>query len=26
VINEQIEFVGAVPENVFLDHVLLAAR
>lgn len=26
VINEQIEFVGAVPENIFLDHVLLAAR
>jgi glutaredoxin-like protein len=26
VLNEQIEFVGAVPENVFLDHVLLAAR
>lgn len=26
VINEQIDFVGAVPENVFLDHVLLAAR
>jgi glutaredoxin-like protein len=26
VVNEQIEFVGAVPENVFLDHVLLAAR
>jgi glutaredoxin-like protein len=26
VVNEQIEFVGAVPENVFLEHVLLAAR
>jgi glutaredoxin-like protein len=26
IINEQIEFVGAVPENIFLDHVLLAAR
>jgi glutaredoxin-like protein len=26
VINEQIEFVGAVPENVFLEHVLLAVR
>jgi len=26
VINEQIEFVGAVPENIFLDHLLLAAR
>jgi glutaredoxin-like protein len=26
IINEQIELVGAVPENIFLDHVLLAAR
>jgi glutaredoxin-like protein len=26
VINEKVEFVGAVPENVFLDHVLLATR
>jgi len=26
VVNEQIEFVGAVPENVFLEHVLLGAR
>jgi glutaredoxin-like protein len=26
VVNEQIEFVGAVPENVFLEHVLLAAH
>jgi glutaredoxin-like protein len=26
VINEHIEFVGAVPENIFLDHVMLAAR
>jgi glutaredoxin-like protein len=26
IINEQIEFVGAVPENIFLDHIMLAAR
>lgn len=26
VINEKVEFVGAVPENIFLDHVLLATR
>lgn len=26
VINEKVEFVGAVPENVFLAHVLLAAQ
>jgi len=26
VINEKVEFVGAVPENVFLEHVLLGAR
>lgn len=26
VVNEKIEFVGAVPENMFLEHVLLAAR
>jgi glutaredoxin-like protein len=26
VINEKVEFVGAVPENVFLEHVLLAAQ
>lgn len=26
VVNDKIEFVGAVPESVFLDHVLLAAR
>lgn len=26
VINEKVEFVGAVPENMFLDHVLLATR
>jgi glutaredoxin-like protein len=26
VINEKVEFVGAVPENVFLEHVLLASR
>lgn len=26
VINEKIEFVGPVPEDVFLDHVLLATR
>ena len=26
VINEKVEFVGAVPEDVFLEHVLLAAR
>jgi len=26
VINEKVEFVGAVPEDIFLEHVLLAAR
>ena len=26
VINEKVEFLGAVPEDVFLEHVLLAAR
>ncbi|MEM0007616.1 MAG: thioredoxin family protein [Candidatus Bathyarchaeia archaeon] len=26
VINEKVEFVGAVPEEIFLEHVLLAAR
>jgi glutaredoxin-like protein len=26
VINEKVEFVGAVPENAFLEHVLLAAQ
>jgi len=26
VINEKVEFAGAVPENVFLDHVLLVTR
>ena len=26
VINEKVEFLGAVPEEVFLEHVLLAAR
>jgi glutaredoxin-like protein len=26
VVNEKIEFVGAVPENMFLEHVLLGAR
>ncbi|MEM3704046.1 MAG: thioredoxin family protein [Candidatus Bathyarchaeia archaeon] len=26
VINERVEFVGAVPEEIFLEHVLLAAR
>ena len=26
VVNEKIEFVGAVPESMFLEHVLLAAR
>jgi len=26
VINDKVEFVGAVPENVFLEHVLSAAR
>jgi glutaredoxin-like protein len=25
-VNEKVEFVGAVPENVFLEHVLLAAQ
>jgi len=26
VVNEKIEFIGAVPENVFLEQVLLGAR
>lgn len=26
VINERVEFIGAVPEEIFLEHVLLAAR
>jgi predicted DsbA family dithiol-disulfide isomerase len=26
VINEKVEFIGAVPENMFLDHVLLATQ
>ncbi len=26
VINEKVEFLGAVPEDIFLEHVLLAAR
>ncbi|MEM3617832.1 MAG: thioredoxin family protein [Candidatus Bathyarchaeia archaeon] len=26
IINEKVEFVGAVPEEIFLEHVLLAAR
>jgi hypothetical protein len=26
VINERVEFIGAVPEEVLLEHVLLAAR
>jgi len=26
VINERVEFIGAFPEEIFLDHVLLAAR
>ena len=26
VINEKVEFVGAVPEEIFLEHILLAAR
>jgi hypothetical protein len=26
VVNEKIEFVGAVPENMFLEHVLLGAH
>jgi glutaredoxin-like protein len=26
VVNEKVEFVGAVPENVFLEHVLLATQ
>ena len=26
VVNEKVEFLGAVPEDVFLEHVLLAAR
>jgi predicted DsbA family dithiol-disulfide isomerase len=26
VISEKVEFVGAVPEEIFLEHVLLASR
>ena len=26
VINEKVEFVGALPENIFLEHVLLATK
>jgi protein-disulfide isomerase len=26
VVNEKVEFVGAVPENMFLEHVLLGAQ